>query len=125
MNKTIDLGKYKASNSTIYTGRPQGESVRDKIELDKEDKNLEKIIFLIPEETTSLNPSFYLGLLFKSIKKLGIEAFTEKYSFDMATKDESTKTVLQRNLEDGMRNALNIIDHKTGLRLFIDKLNNE
>src|SRR4051812_5968088 len=105
---TYNLYKYRGNNSSIFTGRPQGYEAREDLNLDDTDSDPnKKIIFIIPEGTTSLNPSFYLGLLFDSYKKLGAEGFNKKYKFQIATGDSSTKRVLQKNLEDASRNAIN------------------
>ena len=116
MENKIDLGIYKNGKSTIFTGRPQGESVRESLKLDSKDCSDDKIVLVIPDNTTSFNPSFYLGLLFKSFEKLGIEGFDKKYSFEFSTKDEATKKVLMNNLEDGKRYAINSLNPSSGLK---------
>ena len=119
--KKIDLGIYKSKVNTIYTGRPQGEIVREKIGLDAEDKTGDEVYFLIPDETTSFNPSFYLGLLFQSYKALGIENFSKKYHFTIETADPEKKSVIMENLEDGKRNAINSLSSDGGLKYFLNK----
>ena len=94
-SKRIDLYKYRGNGSTLFTGRPQGKEVRIELELDSIDANNENIIFLIPHGTTSFNPSFYLGLLFNSIEKLGKENFLEKYSFDYSKVDEEYLSIIE------------------------------
>lgn len=116
----IDLGKYKNPKSTNFTGRPQGSSVRNSIGLDKLDKEKDKTVeLIIPNGTTSFNPSFYLGLLFDSYKKLGLEQFKKKYTIRIASSNPETRKVLERNLEDGMRNANNALGNKNILKEFI------
>ena len=117
----IDLGNYKSGSSTIFTGRPQGTSVREKLDLDEFDNSKSSIVFIIPSDTTSFNPSFYLGLLFKSYEKLGIEGFDEKYSFEISTTDEATKKVLLSNLEDGKRYAINSITPSYSFKSLFNK----
>lgn len=114
--RRINLSDYKSGSSTIFTGRPQGKSVRDKIELDKLDKTADTIIFVLPEDTTSFNPSFYLGLLFKSYDKLGVEGFEKKYSFEISSSEKETISVLQNNLDDGKRNAINSLNSKSSIK---------
>ena len=77
----VNLGKYKSHSTTVFTGRPQGKQVRDELGLDKIDKSKEIVTFIIPEDTSSINPSFFLGLLFESYKFLK-DKFLEKYKFD-------------------------------------------
>ena len=121
MTTKIDLSNFKNGNSTIFTGRPQGASVRERLELDKIDLNSEKIIFIVPDNTTSFNPSFYLGLLFKSYEKLGVEYFEEKYSFELSTEDEPTKKVLLNNLDDGKRYAINSLTPTSSFKSLFTK----
>ncbi len=119
--KRIDLYKFRGQDSSLFTGRPQGESARKELNLDKNDKMGNKIVFVIPNETTSFNPSFYLGLLFDSIKYFGFDKFENYYTFEIADTNPEIKKVLFSNLEDGKRNALNTLLGKTGLSRFIKK----
>lgn len=105
----INLGQYKSPSTSVFTGRPQGEQVRIKLKLDQLDKSNEIVTFLIPADTTSINPSFFLGLLFKSYKTLKNE-FAKKYIFQFDTNNPETKKVLQKNIEDGLRNAENSVN---------------
>lgn len=110
--KKINLLKFRGARSTLFTGRPQGEDARKVLELDKKDLSEDKFIIIIPKGTTSFNPSFYLGLLFKSIKKLGITKFESKYIFEFEDIDNVERMkVLKENFEDGKRNALNSIEN--------------
>lgn len=119
--KQIDLKKYRGNRSSLFTGRVQGKEARSELQLDSLDaRNDIKVVFEIPEGTTSFNPSFYLGLLYESYKNLGVERFGEKYSFDIKTSDPDSVRVIKNNLEDGKRNAYNELDKKTGLWKFIN-----
>lgn len=115
----IDLSNFKSSNNTLFTGRPQGEETRKRLNLNKIDKDNSIISFVIPEGTTSFNPSFYLGLLFDSIKALGIEGFHKKYRFTFKDDNKKIINVLKDNLIDGERNAINVINKKSGLSKFL------
>lgn len=119
--KRIDLLKYRGKASSLFTGRPQGEAARNELKLDNNDKSRQKIIFIIPKETSSFNPSFYLGLLYESIKYFGFDEFEKYYTFEIADEDPAIKKVLQTNLNDGKRNALNTILGKTGLSRFFNQ----
>ena len=115
----IDLSKYKSSKSSIFTGRPQGEEVRQLLKLDEIDRTEEIIIFEIPDNTISFNPSFYLGLLFESYENLGPEKFNKKYSFIINSKNEDVLKVIEKDLMDGRRNAINSLDEpNTGFASF-------
>ena len=120
--KKFDLSKYRGNGSSLFTGRPQGQAARADLKLDDLDKNEDlEVTFTIPEGTTSFNPSFYLGFLYNSYKNLGEDAFAEKYKFEVQSNDALTKKVIEQNLEDGNRNAINELNKKTGLRQFLTK----
>lgn len=118
VERTIDLLTYRGTGSSYFTGRPQGEEVRDKLKLDLVDSSQERIVFEIPEGTTSFNPSFYLGLLYDSFKKLGQAKFREKYTFKILDKDPAIQGVLERNLEDALRSAIITYNNKGGFKRF-------
>jgi hypothetical protein len=109
------LKPFKNTTTTVYTGRPQGIDVRQKLNLEACDRNNETIELVIPEDTTSFTPSFFLGLLYGSIQKLGMEKFKEKYRLIIATDDNELRKVLDTDIQDGFRNALNSLQKRTGL----------
>lgn len=100
--KEIFLSAYKKKSATAFTGRPEGQEARKEMNLDKLDNSDEQVIFIIPKETTSINPSFYLGLLFKSYIRLGEEAYIKKYQFQFATDIPEITTALKNDLEAGL-----------------------
>ena len=119
MNNIINLLEFRGTNSTLFTGRPQGKQVRKKLKLDKIDLTDKTITFIIPKGTTSFNPSFYLGLLFESIQKFGIEKFDKKYFFTFEDSDnDRVIKVLSENLNDGRRSAINEIEDNTNFNQF-------
>lgn len=111
----ILLEPYKKPSTTVYTGRPQGIEVRQKLKFDELDKADGEIDIVIPADTTSFNPSFFLGLLYGSIQKLGIDKFKEKYHLVISTTDDELKKIIDSNLQDGFRNATNSLQKRTGL----------
>lgn len=119
--KKINLLKYRGNDSSLFTGRPQGEASRKELNIDANDKKGDKIVFIIPKGTSSINPSFYLGLLYDSIKYFGIDKYEEYYSFEIEDTNEITKGVLLENLQDGKRNALNTLTGNSGLSRFLKK----
>lgn len=119
--KEINLRKYRPVNSSSFSGRPQGEAVRKVINLDVLDREQDEINILIPADTTSFNPSFFLGLLYDSIVKLGMEKFRSKYKLEIETSNEVLKSLITKNIEDGYRNALNSLNKKSGLSFFNSK----
>lgn len=118
--KKINLAGYKGNRSSVFAGRPQGEEVRKELKLDKEDLLQNEVEFIIPSDTTSFNPSFYLGLLFDSIKKLGADNFGKKYKFSFESDKKDVIENLQKNLDDGWRNALNSLNKNFGFDAFFN-----
>lgn len=108
-----------SKNGTSFMGRRDGELVRESIKLDKKDNEKDKVFHVvIPEDTTSFNPSFYLGLFYKSIKKLKWEDFKKTYVFDFSNfTDESLKQIIKENIDECERKAKNVLNGVTGLDL--------
>lgn len=107
---------HRGKSSTTFTGRPQGMELRASLNLDTLDKDELKYMIVIPQGTTSINPSFYLGLFFPSYKNLeGLDSFKKKYSVVF----EDTNVVLTELLKDSLldceREANNEFLGKTGL----------
>ncbi|MCW3110604.1 MAG: hypothetical protein JWQ09_5110, partial [Segetibacter sp.] len=111
---------FKSQKSDVFTGRPQGLLVRKDLKLDKIDNDDSVVNFIIPKETTSFNPSFYLGMLFGSLKKLGIDKFVKKYHFTYASEDPQMRETLEKNISDAWRNALNSLNKNFGFDTFIN-----
>ena len=117
MNNDIFLTKaHRGVGSTLFTGRPEGKAVRKELKLNEKDKTSEIYTIYIPEGTTSFNTSFFLGLFFDSIKKLGsIESFKKKYIISLSKLEESLRPSIERNLNGCYRKAENELDKSTGL----------
>ncbi|SHF23401.1 DUF4325 domain-containing protein [Chryseobacterium takakiae] len=105
----INLGDFKNSYSSVFTGRPQGKLARQKLNLDKIDNSSEVIYVIIPDGVSSINPSFFLGLFFDSYKKLK-DKFNTKYKFKFLSNNPETINVLQENINDALRNAHNSVN---------------
>lgn len=115
----IDLSKYRGQSSTLFTGRPQGLQVRDELKLDYKDLDSNDYIFIIPKGTTSINPSFFLGLFFESIKKLGIEDFKKKYKFEFLDTSDRVLNILKNHIQEGLDFSQNSLkDNNTLKRIF-------
>lgn len=117
MNR-INLRQYRPVSSLSFSGRSQGEAVRSALNLNKVDSNDEEVEIVIPADTTSFNPSFFLGLLYDSIAKLGIEKFKTKYRISIETTNPILKDALDKNLADAIRNAMNSLSNRSGLNIF-------
>ena len=67
-----------------------------------------KYRFTMPNDTTSFNPSFYLGLLFKSVINLkGVDRLKEKYYFDFSTIEEDFRPYIEKDFSECERKARN------------------
>lgn len=95
----IDLGKFNSSDSKVYSGQNRGKDLRSSLTIEKLEKRYNKIIISIPEDTFSVNPSFFLGFLGKSVKTLGEKSFKMKYKF------VCTETIME-NISEGIESAL-------------------
>ncbi|MBQ6723784.1 MAG: hypothetical protein IJQ84_04635 [Paludibacteraceae bacterium] len=118
MNKQIILTREhrgRSSKGTSFTGRPEGQQVREELSLSEKDRDEYTYEIVMPEDTTSFNPSFYLGLLFDSVKKLGWDAFSRKYQFNLDNFSESLRAEIRIGLDDCERRAKNELAGKTGI----------
>ena len=77
----VDLAKYRSHGAKVFAGRERGLLVRQAANLDKHDKSGDPIEVLIPEDTISMNSSFFLGMFGPSIVALGEEVFSSRYKF--------------------------------------------
>lgn len=97
--RKINLSKYRGSNSRVLSGREQGKDVRRKLNLDEIDYKRESVMIIIPEDTLSLNTSFFLGLFGASVRTLGEDEFRKVYQFEC-------KDIIRRSIDDGIIRAL-------------------
>jgi hypothetical protein len=114
----FNLRAYRPPQSFAFIGRAQGEHARKDLGLDALDITDEAVELLIPKDTTSFNPSFFLGMLYDSISKLGILNFRKKYNFVYETDNAILQEILRKNIEDGIRNAGNSMNNRSGLSVF-------
>ena len=116
----IELKKeYRGGvKSTTFSGRAEGEEVRSKLDLDTIDRQPDHVVVKLPDDTTSFNPSFFLGLFFKSIKYLkSVEAFKQKYSFDLSNFDTELKGYIKEDITDCYIRCDNELKRKTAIDL--------
>lgn len=120
MNKIIQLtkGQRGSTKSTTYSGRAEGKEVRNVLNLDSIDSENENVTITIPNDTTSFNPSFFLGLFYDSVKRCGsVEAFKSKFKIDLSNFDEELKGYITQDIEDCLRRCDNELNKKTGIDL--------
>lgn len=104
MGRTINLNEYKTNNkSRVFSGRDRGEFARKKLNLDEEDKIDEVVTVIFPEDTISLNSSFFLGLFGKSVRFLSEQKFEKKYHF------RASASILN-SVKDGIQRAMKTSD---------------
>lgn len=116
----LDLQTFRGPKSTVFTGRPQGEDARKKLDLEKKDGGDFLIRFRLPADTTTITPSFFLGLLYESIKKIGVEGYRKKYLFDLGNLDADRAEILKKDIAEGERNAINSISGRRGLSFLLN-----
>lgn len=103
---TID---FRDIEGPIYSGRPRGESLRRKYELDAVDASPQSVTVTVPAGTYSVTSSFFLGLFGPSVLAAGSrDAFFKKFQFfappvlldafaDYANRALQTKTLFARH----------------------------
>ena len=81
INRELDFERFRSPGVRVYAGRDRGRDVRRSADLDSLDRDETMVIVQIPDDTYSVNSSFFLGLFGPSIRKLGEEHFRAKYHF--------------------------------------------
>lgn len=110
IDETIELTIQHRGGTKSYSfsGRSNGEQVRKILDLDSKDFDEKNYRFTMPKDTTSFNPSFYLGLLFKSVINLnGVDCFKKKYYFDFDTIEEEFRPYIEKDFSECERKARN------------------
>lgn len=117
--RTIELTKEHrgGGKSTSFSGRPEGQSVRISLSIDKCDNEDDSFNIKIPSDTTSFNPSFFLGLFYDSVKKIGsVDKFKEKFVFDLSNfSNVELRNLIEEDLEDCYQRCSNELNNLTGL----------
>ncbi|MBA4058688.1 MAG: hypothetical protein C0490_28485 [Marivirga sp.] len=74
---------FKDLGGPVYTGRPRGVAIRQRLGLDAVDKDNEQVVDVaVPDSTYSMTSSFFLGLFGPSVVHAGSSsAFFEKFHF--------------------------------------------
>jgi len=110
MNKIIQLTKEQRGNtkSTTFSGIAEGKEVRNVLNLDSVDSGNENVSITFPNDTTSFNPSFFLGLFFDSVKRCGsLDAFKIKFVINLSNFDKELKGYIEQDIEDCLRRCDN------------------
>lgn len=117
--RTIELTKEHrgGGKSTSFSGRPEGQAVRVSLSINKCDNDEDSFKIKIPSDTTSFNPSFFLGLFYDSVKKIGsVDKFKEKFVFDLSNfSNVELRNLIEEDLEDCYQRCSNELNNLTGL----------
>ncbi len=95
----INLNCHRSKDVIVFSGRPKGQALRQKLELNAFDKTPDTAVVNVPDDVVSLNSSFFLGLFAESVKSLGEKQFRTKYIFECP--DE-----IREDIDDGIQQAL-------------------
>ena len=99
--RQIELKKFLKEESRVFTGRNNGQEARRRLNLDELDASKEQVEIIIPDDTLSVNSSFFSGMFQKSLKKLGETAFRKKYIFKC-----NKSLIIDVNIEKNIRMCL-------------------
>lgn len=80
-NYNIDLQEFRTPGSKVFTTRPRGVQVRNDTKIDTIEPVYDKITITIPNDISSINPSFLEEFFENVVLKLGEKGFYEKFSF--------------------------------------------
>lgn len=79
---TIDLERFRTAGAKVFTTRPRGIQVRNDSQIDDLETKYEQIVIKIPEDISSINPSFLEEFLENVVIKIGEKEFRSRFSFD-------------------------------------------
>lgn len=105
----IELKRFKRKESKIFTGRTEGQKARNDCNLDEIDRNDKNVNILIPDDTLSVNSSFFSGMFQKSLNYLGEIRFREKYRFICGK-----EVIIRINIEQDIKNCLLMLEKVEG-----------
>jgi hypothetical protein len=78
----IDLEDYRTPGAKVFTTRPRGISVRNASKIDSIEPKHDKIVIRIPEDISSINPSFLEEFFENVVLRLKEKGFYEKFKFE-------------------------------------------
>lgn len=98
--KRITLGDMLPANTKILSGREDGKNARLHYKLDEIDQQGIEVEVNIPSKFWTISSSYFLGCFGKSVRKLGVERFKQKYQF-------KCDPIFRSNIEDGIARSVN------------------
>lgn len=81
-DNVIDLGDFRAKESKVFTGRDRGAAVRNASRLDALLEEYDTVRVVIPEQISSINPSFFEELFVNAVLKFKRDGFYNRVFFD-------------------------------------------
>jgi len=78
----IDLQDYRTKGAKVFTTRPRGISVRNASKIDIIEPSYDNLVIKIPDDISSINPSFLEEFFENVVIKLGEEGFYKKFTFE-------------------------------------------
>lgn len=98
MEYQLDLLPIDA-HKHIFVGEENGAMARKALALDNKDADPHTYAIALPDEVTAVNTSYYLGLFYPSIEKLGAEPFLAKYRLSLsAISDDELRAIIEENV---------------------------
>lgn len=95
----IDLANLTGNGEVRnLSGKERGVAARAALDIDNYDDRPEEITVVVPSYIDTISPSYFQGLFSKSIKKLKVDGFRNKYKF------EATDVVMSW-VDIGIRNS--------------------
>ncbi len=84
----------------IFVGEENGAMARKALALDDKDADPHTYAIALPDEVTAFNTSFYLGLFYTSIERLGLKPFVAKYRLSLsAIESDELREIIKENVE--------------------------
>lgn len=77
----IDLQDFRTAGAKVFTTRPRGIEVRNKSKIDTIEPKYDKIEIIIPNDISSINPSFLEEFFENVVMKLKEKGFYDKFIF--------------------------------------------
>ena len=105
----IDLATFRTPGAKVFTTRPRGIKVRTLSEIDEKEPHFAKINIIIPEDISSINPSFLEEFFENVVTRLGEIGFYDKFNFVNPGRykiDTDLREAVERILRN--ENALNL-----------------
>lgn len=78
---TIDLEQFRTKGAKVFTTRPRGVQVRNATKINELEPQFDKIVIVIPDDISSINPSFLEEFFVDVVTRLQEAGFYQKFEF--------------------------------------------